>query len=905
MYGGNPRHMGRTSNQKRPRLDHDADSSVTGTSLQDAARTMSNNRPLEADEMSSTSIRSLSSIRSGKEQYATPFASNERGSSGTKYASEESWKVGYGKDGMNRFPSWYSGGTNDSKFLQKFSRHREQFGGTPGRGTNPTTGRSSTGHHRTSGSIGRSKKRPKSSDRYSTGGENNDGGGPYVVCAINENNAKETSVVSFDLDAPVAVQVAKLSNGQSYSETLAYMRVLQPALVLYNEENIRSHLARQLLEHFHPDYYQPDGSVNPTAAAAAAAQSDPGYMLNAFHPSFAPPADICKVKFIHRRFFRQTEASLLLERLARKDTYDATLKGEYTITSSFHALIKYSQQNLNLDHDFVEHSLDVQVNSGEDGKRMDIDKSTLMALEILTNAFTGKSKGQPCLISTMDCTKTSVGSRLLRSTLMAPPCRLGTIDARLELVEEFVVHDVLFEEVDVCLKTLPPLDKMLAGIALKPKNRRSLPQMNADSNGGDSGSDTGGIADYLKLVNKDGAGVSIGQANKEISALVSIKHTLAKLPALAQALEKNLNLLPESSRLDGGVGDAGNGSGCGDSVGDHDGGRIDTNAALRVGLGMDDKYGTANHNDEENSTARKPIDASQQLLRAIHSALSQPALGEILRVIEDSFVHSTAYRMNSLDQKFQVCFALKSTGKTFLDVHRHQLKWNVDEIYRKAEELTEKYQTRVIVKYTAARGWHLKLSKDMKDNLPDEFIYPAASANSICCTTEDVYSLSNRANENIVALLYLTLDLVQDLLDVARSHYSVLARVSDAVALLDLCHSFADKITLAADNQPWTRPVFGEPSDEGSDLVIKNGRFVIDIDDSILSQCGPGSMIPNDTNAPASKPLTVITGINGSGKTTYMKQIALIVLLAHCGCYVPAEVAQIPVSSDVANLTTG
>ena len=120
--------------------------------------------------------------------------------------------------------------------------------------------------------------------------------------------------------------------------------------------------------------------------------------------------------------------------------------------------------------------------------------------------------------------------------------------------------------------------------------------------------------------------------------------------------------------------------------------------------------------------------------------------------------------------------------------------------------------------------------------------------------------------------------------------------MTDAVALLDLCHGFADKITLSPEEEPWARPVFTQSVDgEGSEIVIKNGRFGIDTGGSVFSQCGPGTMIPNDTISPSSKPLTVISGINGSGKTIYIKQIALIVLLAHCGCYVPAESAQIPV----------
>ena len=166
-------------------------------------------------------------------------------------------------------------------------------------------------------------------------------------------------------------------------------------------------------------------------------------------------------------------------------------------------------------------------------------------------------------------------------------------------------------------------------------------------------------------------------------------------------------------------------------------------------------------------------------------------------------------------------------------------------------------------------------------------------------------------------------------LDFARSKYDALASLSDgklsraflrtssvlhciakthsllAVALLDLCHSFADKVTLS--RLPWSRPLvsddYRETSDSGSisisgGIMIRNGRYCIDVTDSYLAAAdGPQDVVPNDTYATGEKSFTVISGINGSGKSTYLKQIGIIVLLAHCGSYVPAEQASIPVSS--------
>jgi len=247
---------------------------------------------------------------------------------------------------------------------------------------------------------------------------------------------------------------------------------------------------------------------------------------------------------------------------------------------------------------------------------------------------------------------------------------------------------------------------------------------------------------------------------------------------------------------------------------------------------------------------------------------------------------------------------------------------NVDDIYKKADEYAEVHGISLVaVKYSSARGYYLSLPLEMASNLPNDFIQPSKSGRFIYCTTAEVESLNNRSLDNIQDLLLLTHGRIQEILDVARSKYDALARLSDAIALLDLCHGFADKITLS--KLPWTRPSM---TDGGTDaamaewtaaqasngktvegtpvvpeqtyaIAICNGRYGIDVGDTDSSlDGGPRQWIANDTYASLSKNLTIISGINGSGKSTYLKQIAIIVLLAHCGSYVPAEEALIPVS---------
>ena len=126
--------------------------------------------------------------------------------------------------------------------------------------------------------------------------------------------------------------------------------------------------------------------------------------------------------------------------------------------------------------------------------------------------------------------------------------------------------------------------------------------------------------------------------------------------------------------------------------------------------------------------------------------------------------------------------------------------------------------------------------------------------------------MNTRAQDNVQDLLTMTHERLHEVLDFARSKYDALASLADAVALLDLCHSFADHVTLASSD--WCRPVMKVVDDEGDSdsttLMIKNGRYAINVEDSFLASAeGPSEVVPNDTWAEGDKSFTVITGING------------------------------------------
>lgn len=138
----------------------------------------------------------------------------------------------------------------------------------------------------------------------------------------------------------------------------------------------------------------------------------------------------------------------------------------------------------------------------------------------------------------------------------------------------------------------------------------------------------------------------------------------------------------------------------------------------------------------------------------------------------------------------------------------------------------------------------------------------------------------------------MTHERIQEALDVARANYDALASVTDAIALLDMCHSFADNV--ASSRLTWCRPALTQ----NDGMTILQGRYAVDAQAAGIGVVGSANahpFVPNDTYAPLLKRFTVLSGLNGSGKSTYLKQIAVITVLAHIGSYVPAEKAIIPV----------
>ncbi|MGM9944893.1 MAG: DNA mismatch repair protein MutS [Lysinibacillus sp.] len=139
------------------------------------------------------------------------------------------------------------------------------------------------------------------------------------------------------------------------------------------------------------------------------------------------------------------------------------------------------------------------------------------------------------------------------------------------------------------------------------------------------------------------------------------------------------------------------------------------------------------------------------------------------------------------------------------------------------------------------------------------------------------------AEEQSLALEY---DLFVELREQLKAYIPRVQALASAISELDVYMSFA----VVTEKHRFTKPTFHE----GRALKIIDGRHPV-----VEKMLGKQMYVPNDCVLTEEKNMMLITGPNMSGKSTYMRQVALIVILAQIGCYVPAAEAELPITDQI------
>ena len=187
------------------------------------------------------------------------------------------------------------------------------------------------------------------------------------------------------------------------------------------------------------------------------------------------------------------------------------------------------------------------------------------------------------------------------------------------------------------------------------------------------------------------------------------------------------------------------------------------------------------------------------------------------------------------------------------------------------------------VGYNKVFGYYIEVSKSFVSQVPDRFIRKQTLTTGERYITEELKTIENKilgAEEKVINLEY---NAFIEIRNKIAQNIKRLQKTANAISTLDVLVSFAQ----VAEDMNYCMPAV---NDDGI-INIKEGRHPV-----IEKMIGIGNFVPNDTylNKDESR-LSIITGPNMAGKSTYMRQVALITLMAQVGSFVPATEAQIGV----------
>lgn len=183
------------------------------------------------------------------------------------------------------------------------------------------------------------------------------------------------------------------------------------------------------------------------------------------------------------------------------------------------------------------------------------------------------------------------------------------------------------------------------------------------------------------------------------------------------------------------------------------------------------------------------------------------------------------------------------------------------------------------VGYNRIHGYYIEISRLQAETVPVDYIRRQTLKNAERFITPELKAFEDKALSARDKALAREKFLYDELLDKLAPSITALQACASAVAELDVLANFAER----AAQLNWCCP---ELSDDAG-ICIREGRHPVV--ESVLEQ----PFVPNDVKLDNKQRMLIITGPNMGGKSTYMRQIALIVLLAHIGSFVPAQSATI------------
>lgn len=186
------------------------------------------------------------------------------------------------------------------------------------------------------------------------------------------------------------------------------------------------------------------------------------------------------------------------------------------------------------------------------------------------------------------------------------------------------------------------------------------------------------------------------------------------------------------------------------------------------------------------------------------------------------------------------------------------------------------------IDYNKKDGYYFHVTNANLHNVPDHFFRKATLKNSERYGTEELAKIEGQMLEAREKSSHLEYEIFMRIRQEVEKYIGRLQRLARVIATIDVLQAFA----VVAETQRYVCPTFTD----GHQLRIEQGRHAV-----VEKVMGKQTYIPNSITLNEDTHIQLITGPNMSGKSTYMRQLGMMVIMAQMGGYVPAHQAELPI----------
>jgi DNA mismatch repair protein MutS len=459
-----------------------------------------------------------------------------------------------------------------------------------------------------------------------------------------------------------------------------------------------------------------------------------------------------------------------------------------------------------------------------------LDYTTLRHLEILEPLHHDAPRNAS-LYGVINRTVTPMGARMLRNWLSQPLAAVEPIRRRQEAVQTFIGNSAALDNFRAQLSQVRDLERTLGRLSSGSGNARDL--------------------------------IALRMALEQIPAVKGVLQSVAQASGLCEAKGELVQSVQEEHRSE------------------------TCATALPSNVAQASSRGSDKLQISEGKTGQRPV----PLLGDLESQLTEaPDLVELISraIVEDPPLPVKEGGM------------IRDGFDTALDELRDATRGGKDWIAKlQQQEIERTGITSLKVRFNSVFGYYIEVTKSNLDKVPPHYIRKQTVANGERYITPELKEMEGKilgAEERSVKLEY---ELFQRVREEVLGQLPKIQRTAAALAQLDVLASFAETARL----HNYCRPVV---ADEGV-LQIRDGRHPV-LEQNLADErfvpndaglCGTGFQpvnVEGDTGREACATLpqiALITGPNMAGKSTYIRQVALLTLLAHTGSFVPAAEARI------------